>query len=228
MIYRKLTTLLASSILVLGTLPAFAAKEASGDMDKVEAAPDEAKISLTGTVTSTADEEFQLEYGGGVVTVELDRFDWINDPAEILLPGENVMVTGTVDDDWFEGRELVANTLQLNDSFVYYHVDPLSSYPIHLYGAEAAKEMRDGAYVTTSGTIKNHSGDRFEVSYQNGSIPVDVSSLGYNPFDNEGIQKLEEGDRVYVYGNVDDDFFDNKGILATGVYELTTQVSSES
>lgn len=224
MTFNKISALFASSALVMVISPATAEQHGNDTMDKVQVASDQAQITLSGTVTSTAGEEFQLKYGGGIVTVELDRFYWLDDPAQILIPGENVTVTGTVDDDWFEGREIVAETLQLNDSHVFYYLG--SALPVHVETAGADQDLLDGTYVRTTGTVTNLDGDRFEVNYENGSMPVDVSSLGYNPFDDEGLQKLEEGDRVSVYGTVDDDFFKSKGILASSIYELSTGESS--
>ena len=52
------------------------------------------------------------------------------------------------------------------------------------------------------------------------AMQVDLGELGYNPMDNEGVQQIREGDLIQVYGEIDEDFFERKEILASRVISL--------
>ena len=42
----------------------------------------------------------------------------------------------------------------------------------------------------------------------------------YNPLDDEGYQKIDVGDRVKVTGNIDNDLFEGKELMADSVIKL--------
>lgn len=179
-------------------------------------------VSLTGTVAEIRGDEFDLNYGGNqMVTVELDNFGFSGDETEYLTQGENVTVTGVVDDDLFEGREIEATNVSLNDSYVLYYYDTPNYNTMDNNSNSSA--MEDGTYATMTGTVQNIDGMVAMVKGATMSMNVDFSDLGYNPFDDEGMQKIEKGDRVYVTGEIDSDFFSDKELMASSVIELRQQ-----
>lgn len=182
---------------------------------------DNAPIVLTGTVGEVRTDEFDLKYGAGEIIVELDRFGWDGNEANYLIPGESVTVSGYIDDDLFEGREIEATNMRLNDSYVYYYTT--DAYPTYYYIYDTDYTLDDGTFVTMKGEVSKISGDEFTVSNSVSTMRVDVSDIGYDPFDDDGLQKIEAGDEVYVYGNADSNFFESKEIMADGVMELTAR-----
>jgi uncharacterized protein YdeI (BOF family) len=190
---------------------------------------DEQLVVLTGTVASIDDDEFILNYGGNQnITVELDRFGFDGDETEYLTIGESVTVSGYIDDDLFEGREIEALDVRLNDSYVYYYYDTpaLTQGNMNADNDMQAnntntEEMSDGSYASLTGSVTEINGDMATVSTNNGmTIEVDLSELGYDATDDEGMQKIELGDRLYVYGEMDEGFFNNRQLVADGVVEM--------
>lgn len=193
---------------------------AEATTEKLNVMNDGSNIAMTGQVGEIRNDEFDLHYGyddntNRMITVELDKFGWTGNETRYLSAGENVTVYGFIDDDLFEGREVEAYQILLNDSFVTYSYDtsdlslPRSSY----------SSPEDGSYVTASGIVTDVDGEEFTVSDGTNTIRVEANDLGYDPFDNDGFQKIENGDRVYVYGELDKDFFESNEIDAERIIE---------
>lgn len=214
-----LTTLMTFSMLSVG---GHALSQTTDNTTKpLPSMVDNAPVVLTGTVGEVRKEEFDLNYGTNKITVELDRFGWDGNEAKYLIPGESVTVSGYIDDDFFEGREIEAYNIRLNDSYVYYYTT--DAYPTYYYVYDADAILEDGTFVTMRGNVSEISEDEFTVTNAKGSMQVDVSKIGYDPFDDVGLQKIEKGDKVYVYGQIDSGFFDTNEIMADGVIELTSR-----
>lgn len=185
--------------------------------------PDEALITLSGIVGEVGADEFKLNYGTDEITVELDRFGWTGNETNYLVPGESVTVRGYIDDDLFEGREIEAYNLRLNDSYVYYYTTDVD--PVYFYTYDVDTALQDGTEVSVTGRVSNVGNGEFTVTNDNGAMRVDIAGLGYDPLDDEGLQKVEAGDRVYVYGQIDNDFFEAREITADGIVELVASAS---
>lgn len=210
----------------------------------VENMEDQSPIVLTGTVGEIRSDEFDLRYQGNKITVELDRFGWQSEEAtKILRPGELITVSGYIDDDLFEGREIEAYNVRLNDRDLYYYTTTMIPVYDYTYDHQAFNNdarntnaaantrssnntMEDGAYVTMTGTVSGISGDEFTLTSNKRSMTVDVSELGYEPFAEDRYQRIADGDRVYVYGQVTDEFFDSKEIVASSMTKLMDNTRS--
>lgn len=84
----------------------------------------------------------------------------------------------------------------------------------------------DGSFVALSGQVASHTPDSFTLDYGEGIITVetdDWDSIG------DGWM-ISEGDRVTVYGQVDDGFYQTKKIEAGSVYveDMNTMVTAPS
>ncbi|WP_404401013.1 hypothetical protein LG288_00640 [Idiomarina seosinensis] len=69
---------------------------------------DDTWIQIDGEVTSVSADSFLLDYGDGVVTVEMDDGDRDADGYK-LMQGDKVSVAGTVDDEFYEATTIVDN-----------------------------------------------------------------------------------------------------------------------
>lgn len=189
-------------------------------------------VTMTGTVKKVDDDDFVLNHNGEEIKVELDGWSW-NEPDlnKYLEQGQTVTVTGEVDDDWFEQKELEAKNIYLDTERVYFYTVDVN--PAYAYITTSLNEdqnqagsqnqnqnqnrmssLEDGSYFNVRGEIKSIEGREIVLTSDSRTYRVDVSQLGYDPLDNEGLQKLAVGDRIYVSGEVDDNFFAKKEIDA--------------
>lgn len=175
---------------------------------------DDSYISLSGTVVSAVDDSFSLDYGEGIVTVEMDDWDWYSEGYKIL-EGDEVTVYGYVDDDLYETTKVEASSV---------YVDNLNTY---FYASGTDEETIDAISTTwydydytITGTVTSVSGREFTIDSGIQELTVDTWQLGYNPMDNQGYISIDEGDRVTVYGEMDLDIFENNELLAEAVIEL--------
>jgi uncharacterized protein YdeI (BOF family) len=177
-------------------------------------------ITLGGTVKSVTRDAFELNYGNGMITVEMDDGDRDAD-AYKLLPGDEVTVTGMIDDDFFETTKIEASSVyvkKLGTSFYASPVDEEDFYYTSYYMVEPA--------MMISGTVTSVSDHEFTVDTAARKLTVDVQQMPYNPLDDEGYQKIRKGDRVSVTGEIDYDLFEGRELVANSVVVLKKAKSS--
>ena len=209
------------SLIIAGLLAAPAAAQATDVNPYLQA--DDSWISISGTVDTVMPDRFVLDYGEGVVTVEMD--DWDNDAdAYKVIKGDEVTVYGAIDDDLFETTTIEASSV---------YVDGLNTY----FYASAADEEDSFVTIATpvvhastvaQGTVTDVSDDRFTVDAGIKDFVVDVSTMSYDPLDDEGFQKIDVGDRVSVSGELTESFFDQRTLMAESVIELSRDDSDTS
>ena len=215
--FKILTLAVASTAIVAMTGYSYAADQVEVKVQPVSEVDDGAAIVINGKVGDIRDDEFDLVYTRGVITVELDRFDWSDNATDYLMQGENVTVRGYIDDDFFEGREIEATSVNLHENFVYYYAkDNTLSSVANLF----ENNNPDNIYLNVTGTVKSITGKNMVVVNKNSTIPVDLTHFDYDPFDNVGMQQIDVGDQVYVYGQIDENFFNKKELKADGLVEL--------
>lgn len=110
------STIEASSIYVedLGTYFYSSAFDEMDNFVTITSPLDPSRLVLQGMVTEVSDEEFTVDTGLREVTVELDDlwYDPLDDEGyQRIRVGDRVSVTGTMDYDFLEGRELVASSV---------------------------------------------------------------------------------------------------------------------
>jgi uncharacterized protein YdeI (BOF family) len=87
---------------------------------RLAAATDGNWINLSGTVLSTAPSTFALDYGPGNITVEMDDWDWYQE-GKALVPGDQVVVTGKVDDDLYQSKRIEASSVYAKNLNTYFY-----------------------------------------------------------------------------------------------------------
>jgi uncharacterized protein YdeI (BOF family) len=197
--------------LCMGALLAFSAMA-----EDPYAKPDDTWISISGTVDTVRPNSFTLDYGKGVITVEMDDGDRDAD-AYKLVKGDKVTVNGKIDDDLFETRTIEAGSV---------YVESLDTY----FYASAADEEDTFVTVTApvvisqtivQGKVTEVSGEEFVVDAGVRKVRVDVSEMSNDPLDDEGYRKIKVGDRVSVIGKMDDDLFEGRELMAQSVVTLS-------
>lgn len=201
--------------LILAVLPA----SALAANTKPLTAPNHSWITVNGTVTSTSPSAFNLAFDSKSIRVEMDDWDWYRDGAK-LLKDQRVTVTGRIDDDVFEQRTIEASTVYVPGLNAYYYANAADEedayYPYSVYWS--TQPLPD--FVAITGRVQDISGREFVLDTGTQDITVDTVTLGYNPLDDEGYQKVDIGDRVRVSGNTDGSLFSRLELNATSVLTL--------
>jgi len=189
-------------------------------------------IIVTGMIQTVGEDEITLNHGGKKLEVEFTEWPWEDrDMANYLNVGQKVTVSGQVDKDWLSSNEVEANNIYLDDHYVYYYwVDSSPAYTLSLDqnnnreendgAGQSISEMEDGALLSASGEITAIDDREFTLKSGKDTFTVDTMDLGYNPMDDLGLQQLSIGDRVYVIGNIDDEFFSGKELSADAIITL--------
>ncbi|HSO22154.1 MAG TPA: hypothetical protein VLT81_04555, partial [Chondromyces sp.] len=102
----------------IATLVLFVAVPAMAEDPYVE--PDDSWISLSGTVKAVTADAFTLDYGKGMITVEMDDGDRDADGYK-LIEGDKVTVNGVIDDGLFETRTIEASSVYVEKLDTYFY-----------------------------------------------------------------------------------------------------------
>ncbi len=174
-------------------------------------------ISVSGTVVEARDDEFELDYGSGRITVEMDDYDDYPEGRH-LFENDRVVVYGYVDDEFYERRTIEAQSVYVRNLGTQFYASGVDDedFPVTFY-----HEYYPG--VAYRGKIVKVDGGGFTLDTGIRQIQVNTSALPYDPLDKEGFQRLESGDRVFVTGTLDGDLFDLYELDAGSVTELTPQ-----
>jgi len=177
--------------------------------------PNNSWISISGTVNSVNPDSFILDYGDGVIKVEMDDGDRDAD-AYKLLAGDKVTVNGMIDDDFYETTKIEASNVyveNLGTTFFASAVDE-EDYMVSFITPIVVSS------TTLQGTVTAVKDDEFTVNTGLQSTIVDVEKMAYNPLDKEGYQRIEVGDYVRVTGTMDKDFFEVRKLKAKAIVKL--------
>lgn len=176
--------------------------------------PDDTWIRINGTVDAVSANSFTLDYGPAEIVVEFDDADRDSEGYQ-LLSGDRVTVAGIIDDDFFEVQTIEASSV---------YVDKVGTY----FRASAVDESVDTTFLATEpgapvsagllrGTVTDVGDDSFTLSSDTRRVTVGIGRLDYDPLDEEGYQRIEEGDLVSVRAELDDALFDERRVDAESV-----------
>jgi uncharacterized protein YdeI (BOF family) len=217
---------LSLSIAMAIGLPVAAGTAASADKAPYMM-PDGSFITLSGTVVEPGKRAFELDYGDGTVTVEMD--DWDNyGEARALMDGDSVTVYGRIDDDFFESTSIEAGAVYVDQLNTYFYASSADEESIgftpYTWVAPIAPAVSE---MTVRGEVVAVDQDdrSFTVAIGDDSVTIETETLGYNPVDDKGYQRVDKGDWVSVSGDLDFELIDGQTLRAT---RLTTLVDETS
>lgn len=190
----------------------------SGQEPNPRMLPDDTWISLSGTVTSTTDSAFMLDYGDGMITVEMDDWDTVGD-AFPLVEGDEVTVFGDVDENLFVQDTIEAGSVYVEGLNSFFYANSADEEEYAAWTVDTVVTVGDVKYIGTVRTV-NPDADEFTIDTGAQELTVDVEGLLYDPLDDEGFQKIEVGDVVSVEGMLDEDFFTNNDLVADTIVTL--------
>ena len=182
-------------------------------------------ITITGVVVEDANDGFTLQYGDGQnIEIEMDDWDW-TDESDPIEKGDRVTVYGDIDHDLFETRKIEAGSVYSHSRSAYYFAsdeDEEDVYTSYTYAPLTVdiENAPDDGLVSLKGTVKDIDDREFTLVTSTGTITIATDEMDYNPLDNEGYQQIKAGDVVYVTGEMDLDFFEDKEIDAQQIVTL--------
>lgn len=179
--------------------------------------PDDTFITLSGTVESVDPDRFELDYGQGSITVEMDDGDRDADSYD-MLEGDNVSVSGYIDTDFYDETTLDASSVYVEDIDTYFFAADVDEQD-RSYTLDYETPM-DFASTNLQGVVSEVGTDDFTINTGDLSITIEMDAMSHDPLDDEGYQQIEEGDIVSVRGHVDIDLFENHTFEADSVTTL--------
>jgi uncharacterized protein YdeI (BOF family) len=155
-------------------------------------------ITLSGRVVAAGPNRFDLDYGSGRVTVEMDDWDWYHE-GRALLAGDEVTVTGRVDRDFAERKKIEAASVYVKSLGTTFRANPDDEED---FSTIVVSVPAKPGFVGLSGIVSNIEGRRFTLDEPNANIVVDTSPMADNPLDATGKFRIRAGDRVQVWGQL--------------------------
>lgn len=177
---------------------------------------DDSWISINGEVTSVTADAFELDYGDGQITVEMDDGDRDADGYKLMM-GDEVRVSGMIDDDFYDLTTIEASSVYVKNIDTYFYASAMDEEDI---GYSIISPSVTDTVVQGSITSVDVNGEQFTLDSGLQELTVEVDELTYNPLDDEGFQQLDVGDRVSVQGSIDHDFFEGRVFEANYVTTL--------
>lgn len=175
-------------------------------------------ISISGEVKDVSADAFTLDYGDGIVTVEMDDGDRDAD-GYLFLEGDKVTVNGRIDDDFFETTKIEAGSVYVEKLGTYFYASSVDEEDYFLHWTETPIVVSS---TTVQGKVTDVRDDEFVIDVGPRSMTVEVGSMPYNPLDDEGYQKIRTGDFVQVNGKLDDGVFGSRELVAKSVIKLSS------
>jgi uncharacterized protein YdeI (BOF family) len=178
-------------------------------------------ITMSGVVRNVTADSFNLRTFDKNILVEMDDYDWDADGYK-LVNGDNVVVTGRIDHDFFERKKIEASSVYVKgiDSYFFASSDDEEG-PNHYYTSySGVKHLPETATATISGIVVAKVGRDIKVDTGVRKVTVDTSDMTYNPLDDEGITRVGIGDFVRVSGQVDETFLGKKELEADYIIEI--------
>lgn len=189
--------------------------------------PDETWISLSGTAVDIQEDHFTLDYGEGVVLVEMDDWNWYPDTTG-LLDGDRVRVYGKVDDDLYETTSIEASSVYVENLGTYFYANPADEEYDEDYDYWVVATPIILGEMTVRGTVTSIDGREFTIDTGTRELTVDTIGMNYNPLDDKGFQKIDIGDYVSVTGEIDVDVWEARELMADVIVTLEEDRSSET
>ncbi len=177
-------------------------------------------ITLTGEVTDVDSQFFTLDYGDGTVFVELHDTDLDADAYE-ALEGEDVMVTAKLDDGFFTGERIIAQSVFVDDMETTYLADEVDQHSADMYLSAASALDIDDEEMILVGTVKSIGKQSLQLEVGDATLTVKLDDLDdMPPLDDDGKLSLMKGERVRVTGELEEEFFNSFTVEAEGLMKM--------
>jgi len=194
--------------------------------------PDDSWVSLSGTVVDPRSETFLLEYDDGMITVEMDDWDAFGEASK-LIEGDKVTVYGKIDEDLFEIAKIEAESVYVESLNTYFY-DSSATDEESLAANRTDYWAADVPVVTGAATLRgvvtgvDPAAAEFTIDTGLTEVRVETEELEYDPLDDRGYQRIDEGDLVSVVGDFNREFIEGRVFEAASVLTLADENRAES
>lgn len=218
-----------TGIFAAAVLWAGAAQAGAGDATAGAPARAVEQVAISGIITDASGRTFRLDYGDGEITVNMAGWRSYTELERGEQPlfdiGDNVTVTGVVDDALYRARRLEAVTVYVRDRDSFYTVNPhVGGRPWSLRPMPGSPLIgADPTTITVSGRVSEIAGDTLSLDVGDSTVSVDTAPMTYDPLDDIGAQRVRKGDWVQVSGRLGNGFFQERRLGAkriTGIYRM--------
>ncbi|MDX1635752.1 MAG: DUF5666 domain-containing protein [Marinobacter sp.] len=225
MTLRHLVSLLATLALLALALPA-TAQDRQQERNPQERL-DGSWVVISGTVTTADPDGFRLDYGSGLITVEMDDWDWYAEDYE-LLPGDKVTVYGAVDHDTYEVASIEAASVYVENLGTYFHAGSRDDEGrSRLVDTTPDPRVTLGDMVVV-GVVTRVGDSHFVIDSNQRRMTVDTTAMPYNPLDDEGNPQIAVGDKVSASGRMDENTLPRRELVAESVVVLRKDAGKPS
>lgn len=173
-------------------------------------------VTLRGQAVETSAQGFLLDYGEGTVFVEMDDWDRFLE-GRLVLEGAEVTVYGLIDEDFYHQRRIKAASLYIDDlDKVFSNISPTTeeSMGVYFYTGPVGHDL------VLTGIVRSAQEREFTIDTGNREINVDTTMMLFDPLDEFGFQKIDVGDVVRVYGDLNSNLFEANEIIAQAIVSL--------
>ncbi|MBD3671644.1 MAG: hypothetical protein HUJ29_12815 [Gammaproteobacteria bacterium] len=178
-------------------------------------------ITLSGTVVEAEPDLFRMDYGKGIVTVEMDDWNWYDQEGRAILSGDDVIVQGRVDNSLYERKSIEASSVYVKSLNTYFYASSADEEgDVDIVTRTNYAPFMGTGWLSFSGIVSDVEGREIILNTAIGEVHVDTSTMDYNPVDNIGFQQIEEGDKIVVNGRLDTGFYENKEVLADSLITI--------
>lgn len=216
---RKPQTLFIATVLAASMSAQAQSRDSSPDPEP-HLKRDNSWISISGTVVSPGPESFTLDYGDGTINVRVGDWD-VYRHSYALMGGGPVTVYGRIDEALFERDTIDAASVYVEslDTYLY---DSAAEENAERYSPWPANSPVTQERATIRGVVTNTNpaDGKFTVDSGKKQVTIDTDSLGYNPLDEQGYQKVESGDTVSVSGKLGPEFLAARVLGAERIVSL--------
>ncbi len=187
---------------------------------------DQSWISISGTVASPEPSSFMLDYGDGVVMVEMDDWDRYGD-AYGMKDGDKVTVYGRVDADLWEATSIEASSVYVEDLNTYFYANSADEEDAQVWAISTPVVV---SRTNVRGVVSEVSPreEQFTIDTGDRKVTVETELMNYNPLDDIGFQQIDVGDRVSATGAIDYEFFDGRVLEADTLITLSDERHTDS
>ncbi|MBN2418387.1 MAG: NirD/YgiW/YdeI family stress tolerance protein [Deltaproteobacteria bacterium] len=186
---------------------------------------DESWITISGIAAQVGSDTFLLDYGTGLITVEMDGLKWYKKDFKVI-EGDRVTVRGKIDDDLFETTTIEADSVYDPKLGQFFYASPRDEEVVKNLGHwryYVDPEVKSDEIVV-QGTVTGIDGREFTIDAGKREVKINTLTMPYNPMDDKGFQVINKNDLVRVRGNLMDyDFMKSRILYADSIVKIVNE-----
>lgn len=187
---------------------------------------DRGRIAIQGIVVEGGQHSFTLLSGEARISCQMQDWDWYENYS--VLDMRRVIVFAPTDPALFRSRVVRPDGIYVADLRTYYRNAATAAGDGQSIASHFLPTEPVGDYITVSGVVESRSQGRFVLETGGTQLTVDVHKMASSDqLARSALDGIAPGDRVTVYGDIGDRFWDDRLIEAVDVVKLETPGGGE-